>query len=79
MRELFANALLFCGACLTRRVLGIAHNIDLEQIDDLQKRANCEARVLNLSALLLTEATSCATVSDLVALVERLHADKDTF
>ncbi len=49
MDRLWADTLGFAAAKMTRRVLGLAHNIDLEWIKDADRRAQCEARVLTLS------------------------------
>ena len=77
MDALFTDSLGFCGASLTRRILGIAHNIDLENIADERQRANCEARALEVSRLLLTNTSGCTSIDDVVALLERQHATKD--
>ena len=49
MDRLFTETLGFAGAKMIRRVLGLAHNIDLELIEDPVCRARCEARVLTLA------------------------------
>ena len=49
MARLLADSLAFAGAKMNRRVLGLAHNIDLEWIKDAGQRARCEARVLTLA------------------------------
>lgn len=55
MDRLFADALGFAGAKITRRILGIAHNIDLEWIEDADLRAQCETRCLALARSLMVE------------------------
>jgi 5-methylthioribose kinase len=49
MHQLFQDSIAFAGAKMNRRVLGLAHNIDLEWIKDPQLRGTCEARVLALA------------------------------
>ena len=49
MDRLFQDTLGFCAAKMIRRVLGLAHNIDLEWIEDEDRRAACETRVLRLA------------------------------
>ena len=53
MRRLFEDALGFAGAAMIRRTLGLAHNIDLETIEDPDLRAACERRNLRLARELL--------------------------
>ena len=38
MEELFRDTLAFAGAVIIRRILGIAHVIDFESIEDLDAR-----------------------------------------
>ena len=56
MRHLFADTLGFAGAKMNRRILGLAHNIDLESIEDPAQRAACEARALTLARDLIVNA-----------------------
>ncbi|MEM8663948.1 MAG: S-methyl-5-thioribose kinase [Pseudomonadota bacterium] len=51
---LFEDALGFAAAKMIRRVLGLAHNIDLECIEDPRVRATAEARTLAMARALLT-------------------------
>ena len=44
MERLFADTIGFAGAKIMRRILGLAHNIDFELIEDPRQRAICEAR-----------------------------------
>jgi len=55
MRRLFADTLGFAAAKMIRRVLGLAHVLDLESIKDSDLRAACERRVLCLARALLVE------------------------
>ena len=49
MDRLWADTVGFAAAKMIRRILGLAHNIDLEWIEDKDRRATCEARALNLA------------------------------
>jgi 5-methylthioribose kinase len=49
MDRLWVDTLGFAAAKMIRRVLGLAHNIDLEWIKDPDRRAASEARVLTLA------------------------------
>lgn len=49
MDRLWADTVGFAAAKMIRRILGLAHNIDLEWIADPDRRATCEARALTLA------------------------------
>lgn len=49
MERLWRDTIGFAAAKMIRRVLGLAHNIDLEWIKNPDVRASCEARVLTLA------------------------------
>ena len=49
MDRLWADTVGFAAAKMIRRILGLAHNIDLEWIEDKDCRATCEARALTLA------------------------------
>lgn len=73
MDRLFADALGFAGAKITRRILGIAHNIDLELIEDPDRRALCEARCLTLARMLMVETARFRTVADVTAAAREIR------
>ena len=47
--RLYVDTLGFAAAKMIRRIVGLAHNIDLEWIEDPELRARCEARALTLA------------------------------
>lgn len=49
MDRLWADTVGFAATKMIRRILGLAHNIDLEWIADPDRRATCEARALTLA------------------------------
>jgi 5-methylthioribose kinase len=55
MRRLFADTLGFAAAKMIRRILGLAHVLDLESIKDPDMRAACERRALRLARALMVE------------------------
>ena len=69
MRQLFVDALGFAGAAMIRRTLGLAHNIDLETIEDPDLRAGCERRNLRLARELI--AACPAAFPDIAAVTAR--------
>jgi 5-methylthioribose kinase len=75
MRCLFDDALGFAGAAMIRRTLGLAHNIDMEWIEDPDRRADCERRNLRLARELITGAAGfpdITAVTARAAAIERL-------
>ena len=48
VHELWTDMLGFAGVEIHRRILGLAHNADFEEIEDADLRAACEARALKL-------------------------------
>jgi 5-methylthioribose kinase len=67
IRQLFRDALGFAGAAMIRRTLGLAHNIDMERIEDPDRRAACERRNLQLARELVTGAGGFATIAEVTA------------
>ncbi len=53
MARLYAESLGFAAAKMIRRILGLAHVIDLEKIADPDRRALCETRALRLARELM--------------------------
>jgi len=69
--SLFADMLGF-GACkMIRRILGFAHVIDFECIQDAALRADCEAGALTMAQLLLTHPEQFHSVADVIDAVPR--------
>jgi 5-methylthioribose kinase len=62
MDRLFQDTLGFCAAKMIRRILGLAHNIDLEWIEDPDRRAACEARALRLARDLMVNTENYRTI-----------------
>jgi 5-methylthioribose kinase len=50
------------GAKIIRRILGLAHNIDFEWIEDTRLQAFCEARSLRLARAMLVDTLSFGTI-----------------
>jgi len=66
MARLFQDTVGFAAAKIIRRILGLAHNIDFEWIEDAGRRATCEARSLRLARAMLVDTaafTSIGTVT----------------
>jgi 5-methylthioribose kinase len=62
MAGLFEDTVGFAAAKIVRRILGLAHNIDFELIEDPKRRAVCEARSLRLARAMMVEAVSFGSI-----------------
>ena len=62
MARLFGDTVGFSAAKIIRRILGLAHNIDFELIEDPKRRAVCEARSLRLARAMMVETASFPTI-----------------
>ena len=66
LRDIWADALGFCGIEQHRRTLSLAHNADFESIEDAEARGQLEARNLRLGAYLLMNRTTIADAGELL-------------
>jgi 5-methylthioribose kinase len=66
MQRLLEDTVGFAGAKIIRRILGLAHNIDFELIEDPLRRAVCEARSLRLARTMMVDAASFRTIGAVV-------------
>jgi 5-methylthioribose kinase len=65
MRKLFADTLGFAAAKMIRRILGLAHNIDFEWIQDKDVRAACETRALELARNMMINAERFSSLASI--------------
>jgi 5-methylthioribose kinase len=73
MGTLFDDMLGF-GACkMIRRILGFAHVLDMDGIQDPNARARCESAALTLAATLLRHPERFQSIDDVIAAVPRLQ------
>ncbi|MCB1380894.1 MAG: S-methyl-5-thioribose kinase [Alphaproteobacteria bacterium] len=73
MERLWADTLGFAAAKMIRRILGLAHNIDLEWIKDADLRATCEARALTLARDLMVNTRSYGTIEAVCDAARRIR------
>ncbi|MEM9199252.1 MAG: S-methyl-5-thioribose kinase [Pseudomonadota bacterium] len=74
MDRLFQDMLGFAAAKIIRRILGLAHNIDLEWIEDAQTRAMAEARALTLARDLMVNTGSYRSIGTVTEAARRTNA-----
>lgn len=53
MRNLFIDTIGYCGVVMIRRVHGLAHNIDVDGIENLEKRRDVQVKLLELGEILI--------------------------
>lgn len=75
MDRLWADTVGFAAAKMIRRILGLAHNIDLEWIEDKDRRATCEARALTLARDLMVNATSYPDIAAVIDAARRTRRE----
>jgi 5-methylthioribose kinase len=73
IERLFQDAIGFAAAKIIRRILGLAHNIDFELIEDPRSRAVCEARSLRLARAMLLDAPSFRNISAVTSTARQLR------
>jgi 5-methylthioribose kinase len=73
MDRLFQDTVGFSAAKIIRRILGLAHNIDFEWIEDLRLRATCEARSLCLARAMLLDTPSFRSIGDVTKAAKQLR------
>ena len=62
--RLFEDTVGFSAAKIIRRILGLAHNIDFELIEDMKRRAVCETRSLRLARAMMVDAASFRCIGE---------------
>jgi 5-methylthioribose kinase len=73
LAQLFCDTVGFAAAKIIRRILGLAHNIDFELIEDPKRRAVCEARSLRLARSMLVEAAKYPTIGSITKTAQLLR------
>ena len=73
-REIWEDALGFCGIEMHRRTLTLAHNADFETIEDSTFRGKLEAQNLNAGARLIIERYCIEDVDEFLAVIKATKA-----
>lgn len=74
---LFADMLGFAACKMIRRIVGFAHVVDFDWIQDAALRANCEAGALALAHRLLTHPEQFRSIEDVTDAVPRMRWQRD--
>ncbi|WP_421696477.1 S-methyl-5-thioribose kinase [Aestuariivirga sp.] len=75
MDRLWADTVGFAAAKMIRRILGLAHNIDLEWIKDRELRATCEARALTLARDMMVNTAAYGSIATVMAAARQVRRD----
>ena len=79
MDRLWADTVGFAAAKMIRRILGLAHNIDLEWIEDKDRRATCEARALTLARDMMVNTAAYPTISTVTEAARRIRLEMKSY
>ena len=72
LHAIWEEMLGFAGIGIHRRILGLAHNADLELIEDRDLRAKCEARALYFGRHLILDRASIQSIGEANSLADTL-------
>jgi 5-methylthioribose kinase len=73
LRQLYLDSLGFAAAKMIRRILGLAHVIELERIADPDRRALCELRALRLARDLMVNSERYPRIAEVTAGARRMR------
>lgn len=79
MVRLFSDTVGFSAAKIIRRILGLAHNIDFELIEDPKRRAVCEARSLRIARAMMIDTASFPTIGAVTAAARQVRGWQPDF
>jgi len=70
--RLFADMIGFAACKMIRRIVGFAHVIDFDRIQDADVRARCEASALAMARSLLTDPAQFHSIQEVIDAVPRM-------
>jgi 5-methylthioribose kinase len=76
MEELWDDSVRFGGAVMVRRLIGVAHVADMEEIEDVERRAVCEKRALRMGRRMMVEGGVGGVFEDVVKMVEEAEKER---
>ena len=76
IRDIWQDAMGFCGIEMHRRILSLAHNADFEEIKDTSIRAPLEARALLMGRDLIHQSASISSATALTAMARQYNQEK---
>jgi 5-methylthioribose kinase len=73
MKRLFEDTVGFAAVKIVRRILGLAHNIDFEWIENTRQRAVSEARSLRIARAMMVDAAKFPTIGSVTKAARTLR------
>ncbi|HJO92533.1 MAG TPA: S-methyl-5-thioribose kinase [Victivallales bacterium] len=71
MQNLFIDSIGFAAAAMIRRMHGFAHNIDVDMIDDLEKRRDVQIQVLEMGEKLMINRSKYNNIQEVTDFVSK--------
>ena len=71
MRKMFVDTVAFAAMVMIRRVHGLAHNIDVDGIEDLERRRDVQIKILEMAEELMMYRESFATIHEVTSFVKK--------
>ena len=75
LEHIWQDAVAVCGIEMHRRVLSLAHNADFEEINDIKKRSQLEARNLMMGRELILNNKSIKNAKALTSLAKKFNSE----
>lgn len=73
IRRLFVDSTGYAGCSMIRRTLGLAHNIDMEHIEDPDRRARCEKLNLRLARELILNRSKIGSIGEITGRARAIY------
>ncbi len=71
MRKMFVDTIAFAAMVMIRRVHGLAHNIDVDGIEDLERRRDVQIKILEMAEELMMNRESFSGMEDVTNFVKK--------
>ncbi len=78
LHRIWTDSLGFCGCEIIRRTLGLAHIAEYDDIENPDKRAECEAAGLQIARRLLVDRERIGSTTEVFNLMQRTAAEVET-
>ncbi len=73
--RLLQNTLGFAGCAMVRRIVGVAHALELDTVPDVGLRAKCERKALEMGKSLIKSASALSSVDQVMKMAARINAE----
>ncbi len=73
--RLLQNTLGFAGCAMVRRIVGVAHALELDTVPNVDIRAKCERKALEMGKSLIKSASALSSVDQVMKMAARINAE----